>query len=209
MNEINDQSIQDFLDQLASKKPTPGGGSVAAIMGANAAGLIGMVCNLTIGKSQYEEVEDEMRALLQKSEALRSQFVDLINKDIEAFEQVMAAYRLPKASRGEQKIRSETIQEALKKATNVPSSCIRYCAEIIQLSRAAAEKANKNVITDVGVAAEAARAALKSSTLNVYVNIAGIKDQSFVNETVTELEEIFEESEIAAEEIYQSVKEQL
>ncbi len=209
MKAVKDQTIQDFLDQLASKSPAPGGGGVAAMMGASAAGLISMVCNLTIGKSQYADVEDEMRALLQKSEALREQFTELIKKDVEAFELVMEAYRLPKITIDEKRIRNEAIQQALKTATSVPLACVRGSAEAIQLSRNAANKGNKNLITDAGVAVEAARAALKSSALNVYVNIAGIKDQLFAKGAVEELEKILKDSEIAAEEIYQLVKTQL
>jgi len=209
MKAIIDQSIQDFLDQLASDAPTPGGGSVAAMMGASAAGLISMVCNLTIGKSQYQDVEDEMRVLLQKSELLREQFAEYIKNDVEAFEQVMWAYQLPKVTADEQRIRSDAIQKALKIATEVPLACAKRSAEIIQLSRDAVEKGNNNVISDAGVAVEVGRAALKSSALHVYVNIAKINDESFTQMTIAELKEILETAEILAEEIYQKVEDQL
>ncbi len=209
MKAVKDQTIQDFLYQLASNAPAPGGGSVAAIMGASAAGLISMVCNLTIGKSQYQDVENEMRDLLQKSEALREQFTELIKNDIEAFEQVLRAYRLPKITADEQRIRGDAIQKALKIATEVPLACVRGSAEIIQLSRIAAVKGNNNVVTDAGVAVEAGLAALKSSALNIYVNIAGINDESYTQTTMAELKGILKTAKLSADEIYQIVKDRL
>ena len=110
MREIKDKSIQVFLDELASRNATPGGGSAAAIMGAQAAALTSMVCNLTIGKPQYAEVEAEMQALLQKSEALREKLTGLIKADVDVFNKLMACYGLPKATDTEKAARSDAIQ---------------------------------------------------------------------------------------------------
>ena len=115
MSEIKDKSIPVFLDQLASKSPTPGGGSVSALMGAQAAALVSMVCNLTIGKEKYAAVENEMIALLKQSEALRERLMGLIAADVDTFNGLMAAYGLPKETDTEKLNRSAAIQEALKK----------------------------------------------------------------------------------------------
>jgi len=206
MSEIKDKSVAIFLDELASKAATPGGGSAAAVMGAQSAALTSMVCNLTIGKPAYAEVDAEMRALLAKSEALREQFTGMIKADIDVFDRLMAAYGLPKETDEQKTSRSAAIQAILKDATDVPLACARACAEAISLSRIAAEKGNKGVISDAGVAVMAGYAALKSAALNVYVNAGSIKDRSFADARLAELEVILNGADIAAEEIYQLVK---
>jgi formiminotetrahydrofolate cyclodeaminase len=209
MQQIKDKSLQQFLDELASKAATPGGGSAAAIMGSTSAALISMVCNLTIGKPKFAEVETDMQALLQKSEALREQFTGMIKADVDAFDRVMAAYGLPKTTEAEKDQRSEEIQQALKAATEIPLACVRACAEVISLSREAAEKGNPNVISDAGVAVIAGFSALKSAALNVYINTGAIKDQAFAQARLDELEQILKDSEVETEEIYQRVKDRL
>jgi formiminotetrahydrofolate cyclodeaminase len=209
MNEIKDKSVQVFIDELASKAPTPGGGSAAAVMGAQAAALISMVCNLTIGKPKYAEVEVEMQALLKKAEALREMLTGMVNADVEVFERLMAAYGLPKNSDEEKAVRSMAIQAALKDATDVPLACARACAETITLSRIAADKGNLGVISDAGVAAMAGYGALKSAALNVYINAGGLKDRISAGAKLAELEAILNGADEAAEEVYQIVKAKL
>ncbi|QSA97693.1 methenyltetrahydrofolate cyclohydrolase [Methylococcus sp. EFPC2] len=206
---LKDRPIQQFLDELASKAPTPGGGGAAAIMGAMGASLVAMVCNLTLGKKAYEAVEDDIKAALQASEALRARLTDMIRADAEAFDLVMGAYGLPKESDEEKAARSAAIQDALKVATDVPLACAKACAEVIELSRAVAEKGNKNVVSDAGVAVLAGYAALKSAALNVYVNTNAIRDEHFVHERISELNAILTGMEVAMEEIYQEVKSRL
>lgn len=207
--QIKDKTLDQFLDELASKAATPGGGSAAAIMASTSAALTSMVCNLTIGNPKYAEVAADMQTLLQKSEALREQFTGMIQADFEAFDQVMAAYELPKTTEAEKNQRTEAIQHALKAATKVPLDCAIACKVAISLSRDAAEKGNANAITDAGVAAMAGYAALKSAALNVYVNVGAIKDKAFAQARFDELEQILNESDVETEEIYQLVKNQL
>jgi formiminotetrahydrofolate cyclodeaminase len=209
MNEIKDSSVQAFLDGLASKAPTPGGGSVAALMGAQAAALISMVCNLTIGKPNYVEVEAEIRTLLGKSEALRDTLTGMIKADIDVFDCLMATYRLPKVSDEEKLSRSAAIQAALKEATVVSLSCAHACAQTIALSRVAAQIGNIGAISDAGVATMAGYGALKSAALNVYINAGGLKDRAFADAQVAELETILNGADAAAEEVYQIVKAKL
>ena len=209
MSEIKDKSIQIFLEELASKSATPGGGSVSALMGAQSAALTSMVCNLTIGKPKYAEVEIEMQALLQKSEALREKLTGLIKADIEVFNHLMAAYGLPKETDEEKVARSEAIQTVLKAATEVPLGCARACAEAIELSRCAANKGNLGVISDAGAAVMAGYGGLKSAALNVYINTGSLKDRQFVEAKLAELETILKDVDVAVEEIYQMVKTKL
>ena len=206
---IKDKPVQSFLDELASKASTPGGGSAAAIMGAMGAALVSMVANLTVGKKNYEEVDAEMQSLLADSEKLRDQLTDMIKADVDVFDQVMAAYGMAKETDEEKSARSTAIQAALKAATDVPLDCARLCAEVIRLCQPMAEKGNTNVISDAGVAVLAAEAALRSAALNVYINIGGIKDQDFAEDRRAQLEVLLEGSAEQTEAVYELVKSKL
>lgn len=191
---LKDQSIQAFLDRLAGPSATPGGGSAAAIMGAMGAALVSMVANLTLGKPKYQAVEGEMRALLARTEALRERLMNAIEADVAAFDQVMAAYRLPKETDEDRAQRHLAIQTALKVATEIPLACARLCAELIELCRCTAEKGNRNAITDAGVGVLAAQAALRSCALNIAVNLNTIQDQDFARACRNELDRILSRS---------------
>jgi len=206
MSEIKDKSIQIFLDELASKSATPGGGSVSALMGAQSAALISMVCNLTIGKPKYAEVENEMQALLQQAEVLREKLMGLIKADIDVFNELMSAYGLPKETDAEKAVRSEAIQAVLKAATEIPLECARACAKAVELSRYAAEKGSLGVISDAGAAVMAAYSGLKSAALNVYINTSSLKDRAFAEAKLKELDEILKDVDVTVEAVYQLVK---
>ena len=206
---IKDKPVQTFLDDLASKASTPGGGSAAAIMGAMGAALVSMVANLTVGKKNYEAVDDEMQDLLARSEQVRQKLSDMIKADVDVFDQVMAAYGLPKDTDEDKAARTQRIQSALKEATDVPLACAGLCAEVIQLCKPMAEKGNTNVISDAGVAVLAANAALRSAALNVYINIGGIKDEEFANDRRQQLESLLAGNSELTEEVYELVKSKL
>ena len=209
MSEIKDQPIQQFLDDLASKSATPGGGSAAAIMGAQGAALISMVCNLTIGKPKFAEVEADMQALLSDAEALRQQLTDMIKADIEVFNRVMASYGLPKETDEDKTARSASIQDVLKEATDVPLDCAKACAKVIALSQIAADKGNPNVISDAGAGLMAAYSGLKIAALNVYINAGSLKDREFADAKLAELAAIMQNAETSTEIIYQAIKAKL
>lgn len=209
MSEIKEKSVEIFLDELASRQATPGGGSAAAVMGAQSAALTSMVCNLTIGKPKYVEVEQDMKALLQQSEALRAELTEMIKADVDVFNELMASYGLPKNTDAEKTVRSTQIQTVLKQATIIPLQCAKACAQAISLSRIAAEKGNTGVISDAGVAVMAGYSGLKSAALNVYINAGSIKDRGFANSKLSELEGILDGAEAETEEIYQIVKSKL
>ena len=206
---IKDASIENFLETLASRSPTPGGGSVVAVMGAMGAALVAMVCHLTIGKVHYEAVSEEMEAILHEVEAVRATLLDFIRADVEAFDAVMAAYGLPKVTDEEKGARSAAIQQALKGATRVPLDCAKASRRVIELSLLVAEHGNTNVITDAGVAALAAHAALKSSALNVRVNTGSIKDSDFVRDSLEELDALMAGMDQKTHSIYQLVLQKL
>ncbi|MCD6461861.1 MAG: cyclodeaminase/cyclohydrolase family protein [Thermoplasmata archaeon] len=178
-----DLTLAEFLEELASDSPAPGGGSVAALSGALAAALASMVANLTIGKKKYEDSQDMMLAVRGRAAKLRRRLLEIVDEDTEAFNMVMAAYRTPKDNPD----RGARIQEALKKAVEPPLEVVRISKEIIELARVVAEKGNQNSITDAGAAVLMADAALQVAAMNVKINLQSIKDQEFVDETERKL----------------------
>ncbi|MDJ0514626.1 MAG: cyclodeaminase/cyclohydrolase family protein [Methyloceanibacter sp.] len=206
MTEIKDTAIEPFLDQLASSAATPGGGSAAAILGGMGAALVSMVCNLTIGKKKYADVEEELKQVLAKAEDLRHRMTAMIQDDVQAFDTVMGAYGMPKETDEEKAARGAAIQDALKMATDVPIRCCRLAREVIDLSLVASEKGNLNVISDAGVAVLSAYAALRSAALNVYINAKMISDTSFVESKLSELEGLLAGAEATTEKAYDIVK---
>lgn len=175
---MQQESLGTFLDQLASSAPTPGGGSVAALCGALSAALSSMVANLTLGREKYRDVEPTVREALETSERLRAEFTQLIADDIAAYGVLSAAYRLPKATPEEQAQRSAQIQEALQGAAEAPLRIAERARQALDLCRTLGEIGNVNVISDVGVAAITAHAALESAELNVLINLKAMKDHA-------------------------------
>jgi formiminotetrahydrofolate cyclodeaminase len=206
---ITETSIDEFLARLASKDPTPGGGSAAAIMGAMGAALISMVCNVSFGKKGYEAAEPELREVCAQSEALRSRLTGMVAGDISAFGELMAAYKLPKDTDEEKQRRSLAIQASLKRATEFPLACARDCAEVIRLSRRAAEHGYLGVISDAGVGVSAAYAAARSAALNVYINVPSLKDRAFAERALAELDGIMTSCTAESEAVYALVREKL
>jgi formiminotetrahydrofolate cyclodeaminase len=206
---IIEQPVTQFLDELASSAATPGGGSGAAIMGALGAALVSMVCNLTIGKKNYAEVEGEMREVLQDAEALRARLADMVAEDIAAFNGLMAAYGLPKLTDEDKAARGAAIQHALRAATEAPLACARACADVIKLSMRAAEVGNRNVISDAGVGALAAQAALRSAALNVDINVPSLQDQVFAKACRDEMDALLASAVPLSEQAIALVKSKL
>lgn len=204
-----DLSTEAFLDALASGNATPGGGSAAAIMGAMAAALVSMVCNLTIGKKGYESAEAEMKAVLAEAEALRAKLTGMVADDIAAFDWLMAGYKLPKATDAEKSARSAAIQKGLQGATQVPLDCAVACAEVVRLTARAVEVGNVNVISDVGVGVLAGWAALRSAALNVHINAPQIKDREFTESRLAQLEQLLAECGPLAEQVHDKVHDKL
>ena len=209
MTEIVDKPIQHFLDELASRSPTPGGGSVAALMGAQGAALVGMVCHLTLGKPQYAEVEATMQDLLARSEVLRTALTAMVKADLAVFDRLMACYGLPKTTDEEKAARSEAIQAVLKEATDVPLACAKACHEVIALTEIAATYGYLGVVSDAGVAVMAAHSGLKSAALNVYINTGSLKDRVFAELKLAELAILLNGIDEKVNHIFQLVKDKL
>ena len=190
-----EMSILEFLDELGSDSPAPGGGSVAALSGALAAALGEMVCNLTIGKEKYADVEDEIKNILRDCKKIREELIELIDKDTQAFNEVMKAFKLPKENEEQIEIRRKAIQDAFKNAALVPFETAKKSFEVLKLVKIVAEKGNKNSITDSGVSALLACSAVKAAIYNVRINLSSIKDEHFVNDLNSQIKKLEEECE--------------
>jgi formiminotetrahydrofolate cyclodeaminase len=206
MTKFKDTAVEPFLDALAGQGATPGGGSAAAIIGAMGAALVSMVCNLTIGKKKYADVEGEMKDVLAKAESLRVKLTGMIEDDVNAFDKVMAAYGMAKDTDADKQAREQAIQAALKQATEVPLHCCHAAREVIDLAATASDKGNLNVISDAGVAVLAAYAALRSAALNVFTNARMITDKPYAEAKLKELNALLAGAEGATEKAYGIVK---
>jgi len=190
-----EMSILEFLDELGSDSPAPGGGSVAALSGALAAALGEMVCNLTIGKEKYADVEDEIKNILRDCKKIREELIKLVDKDTQAFNEVMKAFKLPKENEEQIEIRRKAIQDAFKNAALVPFETAKKSFEVLKLAKIIAEKGNKNSITDSGVSALLACSAVKAAIYNVRIYLSSIKDEHFVNDLNSQIKKLEEECE--------------
>lgn len=179
---LKDMYLQDFIKQLESNEPVPGGGSVAALSSALASALAGMVANLTVGKKNYEEVSEKMQEIASQMSAYGTHFVDMIDKDANSFDGVMKAFKLPKESDEEKALRTETIQKEMKYAASVPYQVAEKTAELFEGIEVLVKEGNKNAETDALVAAMMARTAILSALYNVKINLGSIKDEVFVAE---------------------------
>lgn len=188
-----DQPLSYFMDKLASKSPEPGGGSVAALVGALGAGLVSMVSNLTLGKEKYQDVQSQIEALLQESEKLRAELQDLIQKDTEAFGALSGVYKMPKNTDAEKAARTAKLQETLKKACQVPFDIGMKSLEVAKLARRAADIGNVAAVSDAGVAVILASACARSAALNVKININSIHDDTFNRDTWSRTQEVLNE----------------
>lgn len=201
---MRETTIDDWLTDLASELPAPGGGAAAGMSAAMAAALVSMVCNLTIGKPKFAEHEAVMREALAEAERLRGEALQLAEDDAEAFSGVVAAYKLPKSSDAEKAARTAAIQAGLVEAAAVPLAVARVSAEVIKLSGRILEGSNPNVISDVAVAASAAKSALESAALNVDINVVAIKDPTERERLASTLNEALQ-AKVQAEAIMQIV----
>jgi formiminotetrahydrofolate cyclodeaminase len=181
-------TVQDFVEQLASASPTPGGGSASALAGAMAAAMVEMAANLTIGREKFRDVEQEMRIVLGRAGELREQMLNAVDEDTDAFDEVSAAYKMPKDTDAEKTARTAAIQQALKGATEVPLRVAKAAMETYQLAQIAMEKANPNVASDARVALLLAEAAREGARANVDINLGMIKDEAFLARMRDELE---------------------
>lgn len=166
-----------------------------------AAALVSMVCRLTIGRKRYEAVEGEMTQILDRAETLRAELQQLAEDDVAAFNRLSAAYKLPRVTESDIAIRRDAIQSSLKRATEVPLRTARAAAAVLPLCVPVAERGNQAAVSDAGVAALLAHAAVRSALLNVEINLRTLEDALFVNQVRSEVERMTSGLSVEAEQI--------
>ena len=202
-----DEPMKKYLDEAASGASTPGGGSVAALAGALGAALTSMVCNFTVGKKKYADVEAEVSQILEEAENLRGKLLDLMVEDTQVYGQVSAAYGMARDTAEEKAARTEAIQNALKAAMGAPLEAAICCHKILKLNEPLLEKGNQNLISDVGVAILLAEAAMRSAIMNVEINLSYIKDEDLCQKTKEKLRPLMNEAAELRIKIYKAVNE--
>ncbi|MEG8947258.1 cyclodeaminase/cyclohydrolase family protein [Rosettibacter firmus] len=193
------KTISEYLTELSSSSPTPGGGNVAAFCGALSSSLGMMVCNLTIGKKKYADVEDELKSIKDKLESFQKSFIELAEKDNEAFNKVIEAMKLPKENEEQNEIRSKKIEEATIHAAEIPSEVLKNCYNMLPLLKTILDKGNKNSLSDAGVSIALLKAAAQSAYFNVLINCKSLSNQTIASEIQKGVQVIYDEIEKTSE----------
>ncbi len=198
------KSVIEFLNDVSSGSPVPGGGSVSAITGALGTSLISMVLNLTASSKKYEEFHQ----FANENQLEVQRISDLVLEDAEAFDKVMAAYKLPKSTDEEKTERKRAIEEATRWAIAVPLETGKQCIEALAVLNRIIEKSNKNAISDLGVANLLLKAACEGALYNVYINLGSISDNTYIDEVkkvvekmINRKEELFSENKTRIEKL--------
>lgn len=195
----------EFVDLLASDAPAPGGGSAAALEGALGAALTAMVCSLTIGKKKYAEFEELAAEAQKKAADLKARFVDVMDRDTEAFNVVSAAFGMPKATDEEKAARSAAIQKGLEGCTKTPFEMMELAVETLELTASILGKSNDSAASDLGVSALSLRAAIQGAWLNVLINIGSLKNKELAEDYRKKGEALLAKALPLADQIYDTV----
>jgi len=202
---LADQTVTSFVDLMASDAPAPGGGSAAALEGALGTALTAMVCALTQGKKKYAEYAELTAEVGEKAQILKAQYVDVIDRDTEAFNAVSAVFAMPKDTDEEKAARSAAMQEALKGCTKTPFEMMELAVKALELTDSIVGRSNASAASDLGCAALSLKAAIQGAWLNVLINIGGLKDQAFAEQYRSEGETLLKKALPLADSIYAKV----
>lgn len=207
------KSLKEYIAATASGEPTPGGGSVAALVGGLGGALTNMVSNLTVGKKAYEELSDEIKTEIAENskevEKLVEELSSIVDEDTKAFDKVMEAFKLPKETDEEKAARTKAIQEGYKIALEVPLRCAEKCLRVLELQDVFANYGNVNAITDVGVGTLLAYSGLEGALFNVTINLGSIKDEEFKKEISAKVNDLLNEGKKLKEELLKVVYKRL
>lgn len=204
-----DQSIKKYLDDLSAKLPAPGGGSVAALTGALAAGLVSMVCNFTIGNPKFPDSQEECKGMLSSVTSIKEELSKLIDEDVRVYGKVSLAYRLPKDTEEQKVKRAVAIQNVLKEAERIPEHILKLSYNLLELSARLVEAGNPGLITDTGMAAILSYSAMESALLNVEINLSRMVDKEFIEKTRSDLSLLMEKGRGIRDEITTKVNAKL
>lgn len=203
---IKDLTVSAFLEELSSKRPTPGGGGAAALGGAQGVALGEMVINLTLGKKKYADVEEEMQLLLIKLEEMREEFLRLADEDAKVFAPLAAAYGLPSGTEEEKKNKEEVLETHLLAASLVPKAVMEQAVEAIKIMDILAHKGSRLAVSDVGVGVSFLRSALLGAKMNVSINTKFMKRRETAQQLDQEAYMLAEMGRKLSDEIYANVE---
>ena len=202
---FKDMTLRQFVDDTSSSKPAPGGGSVAALVGANGASLIAMLCNLTVNKKGYEEHWQKMSDVAKRCAQTAQDLLEFIDKDCAAFEEYMSALKMPKDTSEQAEARKAKLDLAVLNATNVPLSLAKTAAQLFECADYAVTYGNKMALSDGAIAVLLLKDAVKSALYNVKINLPGIKDEALHNDIAKQVEDLENLAQQKAEEILRKV----
>lgn len=205
-----EESCETFIDLLAGKGPTPGGGGASALTGALGTALGHMVGSLTEGKKKYKEVEGEIRSWMEQAKENQKALLELVQEDARSFEPLAAAYRMPSETEAQREEKARIMEDALKEACRVPFAIMEKCCEGIELCGNFAEKGSKLAISDAGAGASFCRAALESASFNIYINTKSMKDREYArqaNRRADEMRSVYiAKADRIIEQVFQEIK---
>ena len=204
-----DLTVDKFMSKVSGSEPAPGGGSIAALNGAIAAALTAMVAGLTIGKKNYEKHEELMERVRGLALIQQGEFLQNVDRDAEAYYQVFACYKMPKATDEEKELRSKAIQEATRYAALVPMQVARNAFELMTIINDVARYGNKNAVTDACVAMMSARTAVLGALMNVRINLGSLDDKPFAEQLFDEADKLELNACKMEQELMDTVKQQL
>lgn len=200
-----EQKTTDFLEQLSSSAPIPGGGGASAAVGAFASALGLMVTNLTVGKKKYADVEEEIIEIREKLEQKKQDLIRMVDEDAEAFEPLAKAYRMPKETEEEKEKKARVMEAALKRAAEAPLRLMETIIESMGLIQVLGEKGSRLAVSDAGVAILFAQAALEGASLNIFINTKMMQDQKEAERLNSCADELIKKGKELRESTYDAV----
>lgn len=203
------KSLHQFIEEISSSSPTPGGGSVSAFCGVLGTSLGLMVCNLTLGKKKYENVQEEILDIKNKLETFKEKFIELYDKDSQAFDKVMEAFKLPKETEEEKSKRTEAIEQATVSATEIPIEVIKTSLETLNYLARLGEIGNQNSLSDAGVAIQLIKTCAEGAMMNVLINTKSLNDRDRAMNLVLSAAQVLSEVEKKSDETLNVIKKKL
>lgn len=203
---MKEWTIEQFLSELASKAPVPGGGGAAALSGAVGCALGGMVGNLTIGKKKYADVEERVLQILSETDRLQQELLYLMEEDARAFEPLSRAYGMPKETEEEWAAKEQVMEAALKDASLVPLQIMETAGQMLDLLEELAQIGSRLAVSDVGVGVQLCRSAVLGASMNIFINTKMMKDRGLAEQLNEKAEQLIAEKSVQADRIFEEVK---
>ena len=203
---MKEWTIEQFVSELASKAPVPGGGGAAALGGAVGSALGGMVGNLTVGKKKYADVEERVLQVLSEADRLQQELLYLMEADSRAFEPLSRAYGMPKATEAERAAKEQVMEVALRDASLVPLQIMETAGQMLDLLEELAQIGSRLAISDVGVGVQFCRSAVLGASMNIFINTKMMKDRKLAEQLNEKAEQLIAEKSVQADRIFEEVK---